>query len=78
MMQLRVYWLLAGLRVRQALRAGAEYRAAGAVTILAVAIIIVCGFAYAIITVRHGPCYQQLSRLGGRPHYVLTCGRRQP
>lgn len=77
-MRLRVYWFLLGFRVRQAL-AGMELERALRVAVGFFAVMaIVAGFVIAVVVARHGPCSRHLSYLGGRPHWVLTCGRRQP
>ena len=39
---------------------------------------VMAGFGLAISLDRAGPCHVTLSHTGGRPHYVMICGTRQP
>jgi hypothetical protein len=60
-----------------------EYRGpcvrSGAAVLVAMAMIVACGFAWAISADRAGPCHVRLSnQVGVRPHYVMICGTRQP
>jgi hypothetical protein len=77
-MRLRVCCFLLGLRVRQALTRTEPGQALGLAVAFFALMAVASGFIIAIVVARHGPCARELSYSGGRPHWVLACGRRQP
>lgn len=57
---------------------GTGQNLAGLLLALVALALVAAGFAVAISLDRAGSCHARLSETGGRPHYVMICGTRQP